>query len=149
VHVAAALVPMARQLGYYTIVSDGREGFLTRERFPAADELVPGGPEAVFARVGIDAATSVCILSHDPKFDLPALELSLQSSAAYIGAIGSRKTQAGRREKLAAAGFTQAQIDRIHGPIGLDLGGREPAEIALAILAEMTMVRYGKVPTPA
>lgn len=149
VHVAAALVPMARQLGYYTIVCDGRENFLSRDRFPEADQLLLGWPGDVFPLVGIDAATYVCILSHDPKFDEPALELSLRSPAAYIGAIGSRKTQAARRERLKAAGFSAEQVARVHGPIGLDLGGREPAEIALAILAEMTMLRYGKAPAPA
>jgi xanthine dehydrogenase accessory factor len=82
-------------------------------------------------------------LSHDPKFDQPALELALRSPARYIGAIGSQKTQAARRERLQAAGFTADQIARVHGPIGLDLGGRQPAETALAILAEMTAVRYG------
>lgn len=144
VQVAAALVPMAKQLGYYTIVSDGREASLRRERFPDADELILGWPGEVFSRVGVDAGTYVCILSHDPKFDEPALELALRSSAAYIGAIGSRKTQAARRDRLSAAGFEPHDLARLHGPIGLDLGGREPAETALAILAEMTMVRYGK-----
>jgi len=146
VQVAAALVPIAKQLGYYTIVTDGRDGFLTRLRFPEADELIPGWPDEVFSRVGVDAATYVCVLSHDPKFDEPALDLALRSPAAYIGAIGSRKTQSARRDRLAAAGFGPQDLARLHGPIGLDLGGREPAETALAILAEMTMVRYGKLP---
>lgn len=143
VHIAAALVPLARALGYRTIVADGRPAFLTRERFPDADELVVAWPEAAFARIGLDASCFVCVLSHDPKFDQPALELALRSPARYIGAIGSRKTQAARREGLLAAGFTVEQIARVHGPIGLDLGGRQPAETALAILAEMTAVRYG------
>jgi len=143
VHIAAALVPLARALGYHTIVADGRPAFLTRERFPDAEELVLGWPEAAFARIGLDASCFVCVLSHDPKFDQPALELALRSPARYIGAIGSRKTQAARRERLQAAGFTADQIARVHGPIGLDLGGRQPAETALAILAEMTAVRYG------
>jgi xanthine dehydrogenase accessory factor len=146
VQVAAALVPIAKQLGYYTIVADGREGFLNRQRFPDADELIQDWPDQVFPRVGVDAATYVCVLSHDPKFDEPALDLALRSKAAYIGAIGSRKTQAARRDRLTAAGFGPQDLARLHGPIGLDLGGREPAEIALAILAEMTMVRYGKLP---
>jgi len=143
VHIAAALVPLARALGYHTIVADGRPAFLTRERFPDADELVLGWPEAAFARIGLDASCFVCVLSHDPKFDQPALELALRSPARYIGAIGSRKTQAARRERLLAAGLTAEQIARVHGPIGLDLGGRQPAETALAILAEVTAVRYG------
>jgi xanthine dehydrogenase accessory factor len=85
----------------------------------------------------------VCVLSHDPKFDEPALRTALRSPAAYVGAIGSRRTQETRRERLKEAGLTSEQIQRLHGPIGLDLGGRQPAETALAILAEMTAVRYG------
>lgn len=143
VHIAVALVPLARTLGYRAIVADGRPAFLTRERFPEADELILAWPEEAFERVGLDSSCYVCILSHDPKFDEPALELALRSPARYIGAIGSRKTQASRRERLRKAGFHDAEIARVHGPIGLDLGGRQPAETALAILAEMTAVRYG------
>jgi xanthine dehydrogenase accessory factor len=148
VHIAAELVPLAKALGYRTIVADGREAFLSRERFPDADELVLGWPEEAFARVGLDAATYVCVLSHDPKFDEPALEIALRSPAAYIGAIGSRKTQAARRERLKAAGFSEQELARMRGPIGLDLGGRQPAETALAILAEMTAARYGGTGKP-
>ena len=144
VHIATALVRLARPLGFRTVVADGREGFLTRERFPDADLLLLGWPEEVFRTAGLDAATCVCLLTHDPKFDEPALELALRSPACYVGAIGSRKTQAHRRERLRAAGFTETEIGRLHGPIGLELGGRNPAEIALAILAEITAVRYGR-----
>ena len=144
VHIAMALVRLARPLGFRTVVADGREAFLTRERFPDADQLLLGWPEEVFRRVGLDAATCVCLLTHDPKFDEPALELALRSPACYIGAIGSKQTQAHRRERLQSAGFSAAEIARLHGPIGLDLGGRNPAEIALAILAEITAVRYGR-----
>jgi len=143
VHIAVALVPLARALGHRTIVADGRPAFLTRERFPEADQLILAWPEAAFEQIGLDASCYVCILSHDPKFDEPALRLVLRSPARYIGAIGSRKTQASRREWLRAAGFSDEQIARVHGPIGLELGGRQPAETALAILAEMTAVRYG------
>jgi xanthine dehydrogenase accessory factor len=139
---------MAKPLGYRTVVADGREGFLTRERFPTADELILGWPADVFTRVGIDSATCICLLTHDPKFDEPALDIALRSPAVYVGAIGSRKTQQVRRERLRAAGFTEAEVARLHGPIGLDLGGREPAEIALAILAEISAVRH-KRPVPA
>ena len=144
VHIAMALVRLAKPLGFRTVVADGREAFLTRERFPDADELILGWPEEVFRRVGLNPATCVCILTHDPKFDEPALDLALRSPAGYIGAIGSRKTQAQRRERLRAAGFSDAEIARLHGPIGLPLGGRQPSEIALAILAEITAVRHGK-----
>jgi xanthine dehydrogenase accessory factor len=127
-------------------VVDGRPAFLTRERFPDADELVHGWPEEAFARIGLDSATYVCVLTHDPKFDDPALMLALRSPAAYVGALGSRKTQGARRTRLRHAGLTDEEIARLHGPIGLDLGGRGPAETALEILAEMTAVRYGKEP---
>jgi xanthine dehydrogenase accessory factor len=143
VHIAMALVSLAKQLGYRTIVADGREAWLTRERFPDADELILAWPEEAFARIGLDASCYICILSHDPKFDEPALRIALGSPAAYIGAIGSKRTQEARRDRLLAEGFTPAQINRVHGPIGLDLGGRQPSETALAILAEMTRVRYG------
>jgi xanthine dehydrogenase accessory factor len=143
VHVAMPLVKLAKLLGYRTVVADGREAFLTRERFPEADELMVGWPDEVFAKAGIDSATCICVLTHDPKFDEPALDIALRSPAAYVGAIGSRKTQALRRERLAKAGFTPEEIARLHGPIGLDLGGRDPAEIALSILAEITAVRHG------
>ena len=143
VHIAVALVPLARSLGYRTIVADGRPAFLTPERFPDADQRILAWPEEAFAQIGLDGSCYVCILSHDPKFDEPALVLALRSPARYIGAIGSKKTQASRREWLRGEGFSDADIARVHGPIGLDLGGRQPAETALAILAEMTAVRYG------
>ncbi len=143
VHIAMALVPLAKQLGYRTIVADGRQAWLTRERFPEADELILAWPEEAFERIGLDTSCYICILSHDPKFDEPALRVALSSAAAYIGAIGSRRTQEARRDRLLKEGFAPEQITRVHGPIGLELGGRQPAEIALAILAEITRVRYG------
>lgn len=142
--VAVAMVPLAKALGYHTIVADGRKAFLDRERFPAADQLILAWPTEAFERIGLDSACYICLLSHDPKFDEPALQVALRSPAAYVGAIGSRKTQAARRERLQEIGLTQVQVARLHGPIGLDLGGRQPAETALAILAEMTAVRYGR-----
>jgi xanthine dehydrogenase accessory factor len=146
--VAVALVPLATALGYYTIVADGRQAFLDRERFPAADELLLAWPEEAFERIGLDSACYICLLSHDPKFDEPALQVALRSPAKYVGAIGSKKTQAKRRERLAEIGLSDAEVARLHGPIGLDLGGRQPAETALSILAEMTAVRYGKAGAP-
>ena len=148
VHIAVALVPLARMLGYRTIVADGRKAFLTRERFPDADELILAWPEQAFERIGLDRSCYVCILSHDPKFDEPALKVALRSPATYIGAIGSRKTQATRRGWLQSEGFSEEEIARLHGPIGLELGGRQPAETALAILAEMTAVRYAGAASP-
>lgn len=143
VHIAMALVPLAKMMGYHVIVADGRQVFLTKERFPLADELILGWPEEAYGRSGLDRSTYVCVLSHDPKFDEPAMELALRSPAAYVGAIGSRKVQATRRERLREKGFSEEDLSRLHGPIGLDLGGRSPAETALAIMAEMTAVRYG------
>lgn len=144
VHIAVPLVTMAQQLGFHTIVADARQGFLTKERFPTADRLVLGWPADAFEEIGIDPATYVVVLSHDPKLDDPALEIALRSPARYVGAIGSRKTQSARRERLTAAGVTPDQLTHLHGPVGLNLGGRSPAETALAILAEITAVRYGK-----
>ena len=142
--IAAEMVPLAKLLGYRTIVADGRQSFLDRDRFPAADELILAWPEETFEKIGLDASCYVCLLSHDPKFDEPALQLALRSEARYVGAIGSRKTQAARRERLRELGLQESEIARLHGPIGLNLGGRQPAEIALSILAEMTAVRYGR-----
>ena len=143
VHVAVALVPIAKALGYRTIVADGREAFISRERFPDADELILAWPDEAFARIGLDRSCYVCVLSHDPKFDEPALLAALRSPALYVGAIGSKKTQTNRRDWLRSQGLSEDTVARMHGPIGLDLGGRHPAETALAILAEMTAVRYG------
>ncbi len=141
VHIAEELVRLAKPLGYRVVVADGRAAFLTRERFPEADELVQAWPAEAFQAIVVDDATCICVLSHDPKFDEPALDLALRSPAIYVGAIGSRKTQELRRARLREVGFTDAEIARLHGPIGLDLGGRHPGEIALAILAEVTAVR--------
>jgi len=145
VHIAETLARLARPLGYRVVVADARVPLLTRERFPDA-ELIPGWPDEAFARVSVDEATFVCVLTHDPKFDDPAVRLALASPAPYIGVIGSRKTQKDRRERLRAAGIDEEQLARVRGPIGLELGGREPAEIALAILAELTAVRHGAAP---
>jgi xanthine dehydrogenase accessory factor len=144
VHIAMALVPLAKSLGYRTMVADGRQAFVTPARFPDADELLVAWPDEAFQKLELDSATYVCVLSHDPKFDEPALDLALRSPARYIGAIGSRKTQSARRERLLQNGFTTEDLARLHGPIGLDLGGRSPAETALAIMAEITMVRYAR-----
>ena len=144
--IAAEMVPLAKALGYHTIVADGRRSFLDPDRFPAADELILAWPEETFERIGLDASCYVCLLSHDPKFDEPALQVALRSQARYVGAIGSKKTQAARRERLREIGLAGSEISRLHGPIGLPLGGRQPAEIALSIMAEMTAVRYGAQP---
>ena len=111
---------------------------------PSADELVVGWPEEVLARVAPDHATAVVVLTHDDRFDVPALEGALASDAFYVGAIGSRRNQARRRERLLEAGVPEEAVDRISGPAGLDIGADTPAETALSILAEILAVRAGR-----
>jgi xanthine dehydrogenase accessory factor len=142
VEVAVALVRLARELDYETVLIDGRPAFATRERFPDVDQLVIGWPDEVADDLGLGPRDAVAVLSHDPKFDDPAITVALRRDCRYVGAIGSRKTQRARRERLAAAGLDAAQLARLHGPIGLDLGGREPAETALAIMAEIVARRH-------
>jgi xanthine dehydrogenase accessory factor len=143
VQVAIPLVAMARQLGYETVVIDGREAFATPERFPDVDQLIVGWPDEVADRIGLGPHDAVAVLTHDVKFDEPAIVTALARGCRYVGAVGSRKTQADRREQLRALGVPDEQLARLRGPIGLDLGGREPAETALAILAEVVAARFG------
>ena len=143
VHVAIPLVRYARELGYRTVVVDRRSTFAAGERFPEADELVVEWPEGAFDRIGLRRTDAVAILSHDPKLDEPAIVEALRRGCRYVGAIGSRKTQAERRQRLVGAGVSEEELARLHGPIGLDLGGRTPAEIALAVMAEVVAERHG------
>lgn len=145
VHIAAALVTYARTLGFYTVVIDPRTAFATAERFPHADELIPRWPDVVFAEATLDESACVVVLTHDEKIDNPALAMALRSPARYIGALGSRRTHARRVAALKALGLEDAQIARIHAPIGLDIGARRPEEIALAIMAEIVAVMNGKM----
>jgi xanthine dehydrogenase accessory factor len=124
-------------------VIDARKKFATKDRFPEADELILAWPDEAMKKVRIDNSTFVVVLTHDPKFDLPALRSVLTEDVGYIGAIGSRKTNQNRFDALRAEGFTEEQLARVHGPIGLDLGGRGAEETALGILAEITAVRFG------
>ncbi|MGC4190452.1 MAG: XdhC/CoxI family protein [Thermomicrobiales bacterium] len=144
VHVAQALATLARTLGFRVIVVDARSALATRERFPDADEIVVTWPDDAFATLQITPKTFIAILTHDPKFDEPAILGALATDALYIGAIGSRKTNEDRRERLLAAGVTEEQIARLRGPIGLDLGGGTPEEMALSIAAEMIAVKNGR-----
>ncbi|MEO6350601.1 MAG: XdhC/CoxI family protein, partial [Candidatus Limnocylindrales bacterium] len=137
VQAAIPLVGMARELGYRTVVADAREAFASRDRFPRADEVIVGWPDEVASQVRLGPDDAVVVMSHDPKLDEPAIVEAMSAGCRYVGAMGSRKTQAGRRERLLAAGLTEDELARLRGPIGLDLGGREPGEMALAILAEI------------
>jgi xanthine dehydrogenase accessory factor len=143
VHVAIPLVSLARALGFRTVVIDPRGTFATRERFPHVDRLCVEWPEEAFRDVRLDQGTYVAALSHDPRIDVPALRLALRSPARYVGALGSRKTQAKRAAALEREGVPPEAIARIHSPIGLDLGGRRAEEIALAVMAEVVAVSHG------
>lgn len=136
VHIAQALVPLAAAVGLRTTVVDPREGFATNHRFPGST-VVREWPDKAMARLDLDRRSAVAALTHDPKIDDPALLAALASDAFYVGALGSRKTQAARRERLAAAGCSADALDRIRGPIGLPIGAATPEEIALAALAEV------------
>jgi xanthine dehydrogenase accessory factor len=142
VEIARALTRLARELGYATVVVDGRAAFATAERFPEADRLVVGWLDEVADEIALNANDAVAVLAHDPKLDDPALAEAFRRGCRYVGALGSRKTQVDRRERLRAMGVSENDLERLHGPIGLDLGGRAPAETALAILAEIVAERY-------
>jgi xanthine dehydrogenase accessory factor len=142
VQVAIPLAALARELGFETVVADGRAAFATSERFPDVDRLVVGWPDEVADAIGLGPADAVAVLTHDVKFDEPAIVEALRRGCRYVGAVGSRRTQADRRARLLAAGVSEAELARLRGPIGLDLGGRAPAETALAILAEIVAARH-------
>lgn len=144
VHVAQAVVAYAQPLGFRIVVVDARETLATRDRFPTADDLLVAWPDEAYARLPITSTSAIVILTHDPKFDEPAILGALNTDAGYIGAVGSRKTNLDRRERLLASGATPEQLDRVHGPIGLDIGGKSPEEMAISILAEITAVRNGR-----
>ncbi len=148
VEVARALVRFARDLGYETVVIDGRSAFATPEQFPDVDRLIVGWPDEVADEIGLGPADAVAVLTHDVKFDEPAIIEALRRGCRYVGAVGSRKTQGDRRERLRAAGVSDDELGRLRGPVGLDLGGRAPAETALAIMAEVVAARYGGTGAP-
>jgi xanthine dehydrogenase accessory factor len=139
-----ALCRAAKELGWRTIVADARGRFATKERMPSADELLVLWPDEALAQVKPDHATAVVVLTHDDKFDIPAIVGTLETDAFYLGVIGSRKNQQRRREVLLEAGVTEETLERLHGPAGLDIGGHTPAETALSILAEILAVRAGR-----
>jgi xanthine dehydrogenase accessory factor len=144
VDTAQALCRMAKLVGFHTVVSDARGKFATRERLPDADEVVVGWPAMAYDLHAPDEATYVVVLTHDARFDEPALGPALRSAAPYIGALGSRRAQDARRRRLLNAGYREEEIGRIRGPLGLDIGAVTPAETAVSILAEVLAVRANR-----
>jgi xanthine dehydrogenase accessory factor len=144
VALAAELCTLARTIGWRTVLIDPRPRFVTAERFPHAAEVLVHWPQHAFSQLGLDAGCAVVVLAHDPVLDDPALELALRSPAFFVGAMGSRRTQAARRERLAAAGLSAAQLARLSGPLGLDLGALTVQETALSALAEIVAAMHGR-----
>jgi len=144
VDTADALCAAAKAIGWRTIVADARARFATRERLPHADEILVAWPEDALAQVAPDHTTAILVLTHDDKFDLPLLTGALASEAYYIGALGSRRNQERRRERLLEAGLDESDLERISGPAGLDIGAHTPAETAVSMLAEIMAVRAGR-----
>lgn len=141
VHIAIELIHFAKPLGFRTYLVDPRTAFATPERFPHVDELVHRWPDEALAEIGLSGDTGVVVVTHDPKLDDPALKVALPSPAFYVGALGSPRTHARRIERLQAEGVSAEHLNRLHAPIGLNIGGRTPAEIALSIVAEIVATR--------
>ena len=148
IHIAIPLHRLARVLGYRVTVIDARAKFATRERFGDADQLIVAWPDEGLNGIPVDRSTAIVVLTHDPKFDMPALRSALATPAGYIGAIGSRKTNQNRFDALKDDGFAAGDIARIHGPIGLDLGGRDAETTALGIMSEIVATRFGGTALP-
>jgi xanthine dehydrogenase accessory factor len=140
---SAALCKAGKLLGFHVTVVDAREVFATRKRFPDADEVVVDWPHRWLSSAPVDSRTVICVLTHDPKFDVPALKVAVGTRAAYIGAMGSRRTHEDRVLRLKEAGLGDDEIARVHSPIGLDLGARTPEETAISIAAEIVQSRWG------
>jgi xanthine dehydrogenase accessory factor len=143
--VAIALVHLAKPLGFHTTVMDGRERWANRDRFPTADALLVGMPSELLASMSLAASNALVLVSHDFKYDLPALEVALRSPIGYIGVLGSQRRANAIREFLSGIGASEADVSRVHIPIGLDIGARAPAEIALSIVAELIALRSGRL----
>jgi xanthine dehydrogenase accessory factor len=141
VHITIALMALAKTLGYRTIVIDPRSAFGNEERFPNVDQLIPLWPDEAFQQIPITRSTAIAMLTHDPKLDDPALKIALPSQAFYVGALGSKTTQAKRRQRLLEEGVLESQLSRLHGPIGLEIGAGTPEEIAMSIMAEIVAAR--------
>jgi xanthine dehydrogenase accessory factor len=145
VHTAIPLTQFAQALGFRVTIVDGRGRFATRERFPTADEIIVAWPDEALEQMNIDSSTYAAILTHDPKFDIPALVALSKTNPRYIGSMGSRETRKQHFAELRAAGVSEEFLARVHGPIGLDLGAQTPEEMALAVIAEIVAVRYGRL----
>ena len=145
---AAAVARVGKFLGYHVTVCDARKVFATPARFPDADEVVVEWPHRFLAGTSVDARTVICVLTHDPKFDVPLLEVALRTPAGYIGAMGSRRTHEDRLARLREVGLTDDELVRLRSPIGLDLGARTPEETAVSIAAELIQLRWGGTGTP-
>ena len=141
VHITIALMALAKTLGYRTVVIDPRTAFGNEARFPNVDQLIQLWPDEAFQQIPITRSTAVAMLTHDPKLDDPALKIILPSPAFYVGALGSKTTQAKRRQRLLDDGLTEAQLNRLHGPIGLEIEAHTPEEIAMSIMAEIVAAR--------
>jgi xanthine dehydrogenase accessory factor len=140
---AAAVARAGKFLGYRVTVCDARPIFATNARFPDADEVIVDWPHRYLAKTPIDSRTVICVLTHDPKFDVPVLEVALRTPAGYIGAMGSRRTHDDRLARLREAGLTEDELARLRSPIGLDLGARTPEETAVSVAAELIQLRWG------
>ena len=141
VHITIALMALAKTLGYRTVVIDPRSAFGNEERFPNVDKLIQRWPDEAFQEIPITRSTAIAMLTHDPKLDDPALKIALPSPAFYVGALGSKTTQARRHQRLLEEGVTEEQLNRLHGPIGLEIGAGTPEEIAMSIMAEVVAAR--------
>jgi xanthine dehydrogenase accessory factor len=140
---ASAVARVGKFLGYRVIVCDARAVFATRERFPSADEVVVAWPDEFLETAEVDARSVICVLTHDPKFDVPVLKAALGTKAGYIGAMGSRRTHDNRTARLKEEGVSEEQLERVSSPVGLDIGSRTPEETAVAIAAEIIAFRTG------
>lgn len=141
VHITMALTALAKTLGYRTVVIDPRSAFGSTERFPHVDQLIRIWPQEAFQQVPLTRSTAVAMLTHDPRLDDPALKIALPSPAFYVGALGSKTTQSKRRQRLLEEGLTEEQLNRLRGPIGVDIGAGTPEEIAVSIMAEIVAAR--------
>lgn len=140
---AAAVARIGSFLGYRVTVCDARETFATKKRFPDADEVIVAWPHLYLADTQTDERTAICVLTHDPKFDVPLLKLALRMPLAYVGAMGSRRTNGDREQRLRELGLTDEELARLHAPIGLDIGARTPEETAVSVAAELIALRWG------